>query len=213
MIKKDQNSRVPDLSKLCTFWPVYRPALQHDAHEYLLHILDTKLLNCESQIEYNETCTHCSVKKCYQQTSNNIIITPKETHTELLNRYLHSTRACPSCDNQLMTGATFVYAPDVLIVCVLRYTYDRKHKKLVFIKKKSYTLDSTMTVQTASGETVQYTCVAAIQHRGVTPSSGHYHALIKDCGKNWTTYDTKKKVLSNADCRQKMPYILFYRRC
>jgi len=110
--------------------------------------------------------------------------------------------------------------PEVLIIHLKAFYFDKNTKKIVKITKEidySSTLKLNESFISPSMQSaykkIHYELVSVIIHKGTKASEGHYICFCKDDKNNWWNLDDKKVLKVDEDSILKFrPYILFYRK-
>ena len=133
---------------------------------------------------------------------------------------VHGFRATPSSPPAMATKAlSLCRLPHVLVLHVMRFTYDvdglvKLHKPMRFgptLVLQPAWMQHTLATQHRQG--APYELIATVSHHGVSPSSGHYTANVRQPNGTWMRFDDG--AVSNVtmhDVCDAGAYLLLYQR-
>ena len=203
---------------------------QHDAHEFLTSLMGSikremgaegHSVNFEGEYESTVSCGSCKGTSSPKSEEFNTIHVniPKGVNSiacgirKLLEEEKLEEYTCDICSNKGPSTKylRFSHLPDVLVLQIKRFTYD----KLGFSSKnaKEVNFAHNMNIEDKMGRKVNYDLVSLVNHIGLT-TGGHYTAYCKDNISSKWQYcnDTKVTEVNVNEIKKKDVYMLFYRK-
>ena len=182
---------------------------QHDAHEFLLHLLDIlKISYYYGKIKTNTTCSKCkNVSSVYEEFSTINLDNNKfnliDNFMEYLKKETIDDYKCDICKQNVIAEKKICLftLPSHLIIVLKNYSLK---KEIV------YPMIDLKIKETESGKIFNYSLYAIIYHHGNT-DFGHYNCNIKINDKWYFIDDETINLVNNIENNNKNSYILFYK--
>jgi ubiquitin C-terminal hydrolase len=222
-------------AELGSVLPTFFDGDQHDAHEFLIHLLALLDEECGTESSWVKdccggdmtnaiVCTSCShelLKKepfiALSLPLPNANTTVADLMQKLTERQAADDYVCENCKAKTVTIATTITrAPEILLVHPLRFLPVLRNDEMVFVKSRvEVDITPTLSLATPNGN-VTYELVGLAQHHGRYMTSGHYTALVRDAASWRQIDDTKVIPIDNASELLKGDrgaVLVGYRRC
>ncbi|CAH3174753.1 unnamed protein product, partial [Porites lobata] len=213
VLNKSQSAKTLDptiyLDQFHRRHPLMGAGQQHDAHEFLVELLnDITFMDGNNQaspltalIENTRACSQCDkVTGKFEKWDSYVCSVPVDALQKLMDCILHigvkgkeESYAYIYCDycreNSLhQIWSTFVDQPRVLIIHMRRF--DNEGNKNSKIRHRIVKMDISAICSDSSGP-VQYSLTSAILHKGSSTRAGHYTSIVK-INDRWYVFDDEK---------------------
>ena len=182
---------------------------QHDAHEFLLHLLDTlKISYYYGKTKTNTVCSKCkNVSSVYEDFSTINLDLNFDNLTDSFIDYLKketiNNYQCDKCkQNVIAEKKVYLFTLPIHLILVLKNYSLKKNLKYPMINLKIK--------ETESGKINNYSLYAIIYHHG-NSDYGHYNCNVKINDKWYFIDDETINLVNNINDNNINSYILFYR--
>ena len=184
---------------------------QHDAHEFLMYILnalDDNMSSFVGEMSTSVVCMICGDEKKSTEIYTTLILplviddmpSLENSIEEFQTSEMISERECPSCKKKTLAKkkTTITKIPKILILVFLRFRNGKKDCRPIEFYH-SFFSDST------------YHAIAICSHTGSSLEHGHYYAHVKR-DSNWYLCDDELTKHEVPNMISKDAYMVFYER-
>lgn len=203
---------------------------QHDAHEFIVHLLDTMHTSCQdkekksivSEIffgKYKQTviCPECDHSSVTQQSFMDLQVPLRKYKDEnelklsdCMNDFIEEAKLdksnlykCENCKDKVQVSIVteFETMPNFLIICLKRFDINNKINTFVNFPMDQFVVNDT-----------KYKLYAVVNHFG-GKGGGHYTASVLHPNEKWYYMDDAVcRVMNAEDVVCKAAYILFFEK-